>query len=74
MLTGHLTRHERALHFGDVNGCHEHVVADGGQQAVGNEQHARLLVCRERQHPVDQWGEQLLVVNHRDHGEKHHQQ
>src|SRR5690606_5950801 len=55
-------------------GGNEHVVADGGQQAIGGEEHHRLDVHIEGQHPVDDGGKQVLVVDHRNDGEEHHQQ
>ena len=73
MLTAHVPGKERLFHFGDVDGRHEHVVTDRREQPVSDEQHARLLIGRQRQHPLDQWREQLLIVNHCHHGEKHHQ-
>src|SRR5690606_3099848 len=69
-----LARLQRRLHFIDVHGGNEHVVADGGQQAIGGEEHHRLDVHIEGQHPVDDGGKQVLVVDHRNDGEEHHQQ
>ncbi|MNN74814.1 hypothetical protein D3C81_1910510 [compost metagenome] len=74
MLAAHAAIEKRLLHLGDIDGGDEHVVADRRQQTVGQVEHARLLLGRQRQHPADQWAEQLLLMNHRDHGEKHHQQ
>ena len=74
MLAAHVPGEEGLFHFGDVDGRHEHVVADGREQAVGDVQHARLLLGGQGQDPLDQWREQLLIVDHRHHGEKHHQQ
>ncbi len=74
MLTSHVPGKKSLFHLSDVNGRDKHVVADRREQTIGDEQHPRLLIHRQRQNPLDQRGEQLLIMNDRHHGKKHHQQ
>ncbi len=74
MLAAHAARQERLLDLGDVDRGDEDVIADRRQQAVGNEQHAGLLLGRQGQYRRNQRAEQLLLVDDRDHGKEHHQQ